>query len=240
MKKNKGTILGIIFLVWFFASLAGILLVSKTQHPAEWLLILFGQYFLVFGMLAVWSSRGTRPFPTIILTAVVVGLGCMGSGIYMMVGGEGSHEKMNAFAPFMIVGAFFVVGCFMLHMALSQMCYLKRVCTYEVNARCVDVTIGLSKRKHGGYNEIYMPTYSFWLNGEEHRVWNNQYSSIKFEIGNDYRLLVNPKNVSDFIDSNTRLGNIGLLIIGTIFVIVSGSVIVFMVQEGWTFIAKGV
>lgn len=225
-------ICGIIFLIWFFASMAGLLLVSETQHPVEWLMIIFGQYFLVFGVLAVWSNKGTRRFPTIILMFPLVGLACMGSGIYMMIGGVDSHEKMNAFAPFFIVATFIVAGALMMHMSLSEMLYLKRVCTYEVNAKCVDITTSLSKRKHGGYSEIYMPTYSFWLNNEEHRVWNNQFSSTKFTIGDYYKILVNPNNVNDFIDSNARIGNIGLLIIGTLFIVVSSVVMAFMLK--WT------
>lgn len=226
-------IFGIAFLVWFFTSLAGMFLVAKTENPAEWLMILFGQYFLVFGVIAIYANKGTKHFPTIILMFPLVGLACIGSGIYIMVGGEDSYDNMNVFAPFLIVAAFFVAGLLMLHMSLSEMLYLKRVCTYEVSAKCVDITTSLSKRKHGGYNEIYMPIYSFWFNDTEQRIWNNQYSSKKFTIGDYYTLMVNPNDVNDFIDGNARIGNIGLLTIGIVFITVSSIIMILMLK--WTF-----
>jgi len=213
--------IGIIFLIWFLGSLIGLFMVSKTANPVEWLMIIFGQYFLVFGIIAVCGNKGSKHFPTIILLFPLVGLSCAGVGIYMLVGGEQAMSNMNKYAPALIVGAFFVAGVLMLHMSLTDHMYLKKVCTQEVNAKCVEVSVSHSKRKHGGYSEIYMPTYSFWMNGEEHRAWNNKYSSSKFTVGEYYTIKVNPNDTEDIIDLNTKIGNMGLLVIGIVFIIIS-------------------
>lgn len=58
-----GPVFGIIFLVWFVASIFGMLKASQSGHGAL-VITLFGQYFFVFGILALVSGfkHGDTPF----------------------------------------------------------------------------------------------------------------------------------------------------------------------------------
>lgn len=48
----KDKIIGTIFLIWFIASLAGMMLVGNAYY----MLMIFGQYFLVFGLIALFNK----------------------------------------------------------------------------------------------------------------------------------------------------------------------------------------
>lgn len=56
MKNNTiSKILGILFVIWFIASLVAILL--NTDNNTNIVLILIGQYFLVFGIVGIYSAK---------------------------------------------------------------------------------------------------------------------------------------------------------------------------------------
>lgn len=216
----KDTIIGITFLVWFIGSLVGMFLAGESQNALEWILILFGQYFLVFGLIGVNAKKEESPkqFPYIILVFPLVGAACVVAGVYMLIGGKIARENMNNIAPFLFLALFILVGIFMVYNSLSKMLYLKRVCTYEVNAQCVEISTSWSSSKHGGYNELHMPIYSFWYNSEEHRVKNDIYTSKNFIVGEYYKLMVNPNNVQEFIDKNSKSFDGVMFFMGIVFI----------------------
>lgn len=229
----KGKIFGIVFLGWFIASIVAILLVSELENQVEWLLILFGQYFLVFGGIAVWANKEKKNFPTVILMFPLVGFGLIGSGLYMLIGGVNAVENMAKYAPYVIMAVFPIAGALMIHMAVAEMVYLKRKCTYEVRAKCVDISSHYVSKKNGGRTKVYMPTYSVWLDNKEYRIWNNKYTnSCRFVVGEYYNIKVNPLDVNEFIDGNTKFMNGGLLVIGTVFVFVTVIIIGLIIKVG--------
>ena len=151
----------------------------------------------------------------------LVGLGCVGSGIYMLIGGENAVANMFDFAPFLLMAIFPIAGILMVHMAVSEMLYLKRNCTYEVDAKCVEVSTSHMKTKQGRRRVIYMPIYSVWLDDKEHRIWNNKYTSKQYKVGEYYKLKVNPADVNDFVDENSKSVQGGCLAIGVGFIIIT-------------------
>lgn len=228
----KSKTIGIVFLVWFFASLVGMLFVGETESPAKWLMILFGQYFVVFGSIAVYANKGAKRFPSIVLMLLLVGLVCVGSGIYMLVGGEDATAKMFDFAPVLIMAVFPVAGILMIHMSVSEMLYLKRNCTYEVDAKCVDVSTSHRKTNQGRRRTIYMPTYSVWMDGKEYRIWNNKYTSKQYVVGEYYKLKVNPADVNEFVDVNSKSVHGGMLVVGIIFIVITAVIGVVVYRMG--------
>ena len=106
-------------------------------------------------------------------------------------------------------------------MSLSEMLYLKKRCTYEVNAKCVEVSTSHMKTKQGRRRVIYMPTYSVWLDDKEYRIWNNKYTSKQYKVGEYYKLKVNPADVNEFVDGNSKSVQGGYLVIGIVFLVIT-------------------
>lgn len=221
-KSNwKSNLIGIIFVIWFICSLGGLLFLSEMENQAGWIFTLMGQYFLVFGIFAVYANKGAKRFPTILIMFPLIGGVMLGSGIYMLIGGEIAVHNMFLVAPILIFLVFPIAGICMIHMALTEGMYLRKRCTYKVNAKCVAVSSSTHRDKNGRTRKTYMPTYSVYVNDKEERLWNNKYSSHKFEIGEYYNILINPNNPIEYIDINTRKLHSGLLLIGTLFIGVS-------------------
>lgn len=60
-KGKKGKVGGIIFIIWFIASLLAIMEAGRQQ--SIWAVVLFGQYFLVFGIVfMIVSIKNKDPF----------------------------------------------------------------------------------------------------------------------------------------------------------------------------------
>ena len=65
-KSNGGIIFGIVFILWFFTSMGGLLYCSNKGLETLSAGI-FGQYFLVFGILALVSGIKSKNFNPIML-----------------------------------------------------------------------------------------------------------------------------------------------------------------------------
>lgn len=217
----KSKIVGTIFLIWFVCSIVLIFLVSNFENQIGWLLLIFGQYFVVFGGIAVFGNMGAKHFPSIVLMGPLVGLVCAVCGIYTLVYGEAAIDTIYSIAPYLIFLIFPISGILLIHMSLSEILYLKKKCTYEIDAKCVDVSVSFLKNNRGRMVNTYMPTYNVHINGKDHRIWNNKYSTNKFVVGEYYKIMINPLDVNDFIDSNTKFVEGNGIIIGFIFMIVS-------------------
>lgn len=235
-KSNwKSNLIGIIFVIWFICSLGGLLFLSEVENQAGWIFTLMGQYFLVFGILAVYANKGAKRFPTILIMFPLIGGVMLGSGIYMLIGGEIAVHNMFLVAPILIFLVFPIAGICLMHMALTEGMYLKKRCTYEVNAKCVDVSTSTHRNKNGRTRKTYMPTYSAYVNDKEIKLWNNKYSSHKFEVGEYYTVSINLENPTEFIDINTKKVHSGMLLIGTLFIgvsIIIGAILIINFLNG--------
>lgn len=224
----KNNVVSIVFIIWFICSIAAMMLISQFDNEVSWLMILFGQYFLVFGLLGVSSNKESKHFPSVILMFPLVGGVSITCGIYMLIGGQSAIDKMNEIAPYLLLLAFLVFGILLVHMSLSELLYLKKKCTYEIDAECVEISESLVKNNKGNFRRVYMPTYSVNVDGKDYRIWNNNYSSKKLIVGEYYKILINPLDPNDFIDSITKSIHKGMLFIGFIFIIVGISLISVM------------
>ena len=70
-------IFGIVFILWFIGSIVAMIVLSN-MGKAEYTVMIFGQYFLVFGIMAFFgkSVDGSNPKPIGLIFASV-GLGCI-------------------------------------------------------------------------------------------------------------------------------------------------------------------
>lgn len=96
--KTRDAIISVVFLLWFVASIVGMLYVAKTGKTAL-LLALFGQYFLVFGIIglvSIISDEGFKLRHVPILIFPLVGAGAIAGGFIIQYGSEEFKDKCGA------------------------------------------------------------------------------------------------------------------------------------------------
>lgn len=231
----KGKVLGIIFIIWFFGSMIGFFVCSESDNKIGPLLALFGQYFLVFGIIAVAGNLKKKPFPVIVVIFPIVGLSVLVSGIGMILGGEKVLLFLGQYAPYILIWIFPVVGVLMIVNSFSQYRHLKRVCTRDIQAKCIDIDSRLSRNnaEQGRRRKVYMPVYSIFYNEREYIIRNYNYTNlVKFEIGMYYNIKINPSNPNEFMDENSSKANTLVFVLGIIFIVITAPIIIFMYMHG--------
>lgn len=231
----KSKVLGIIFLIWFFGSMIGFFVCSESDNKIGPLLVLFGQYFLVFGIIAVAGNLKKKPFPVIVVIFPIVGLSVLVSGIGMILGGEKVLLFLGRYAPYILIWIFPIVGVLMIVNSFSQYRHLKRVCTRDIQAKCIDIDSRLSRNnaEQGRRRKVYMPVYSIFYNEREYIIRNYNYTNlVKFEIGMYYNIKINPLNPNEFIDENSSKANTLVFVLGIIFIVITVPIIIFMYMHG--------
>lgn len=234
-KNENGTtvakiIISIVFIVWFMGSLFGMMVCSKLDGGTGLMLALIGQYFLVFGIMGVVGSIKKRPFPAIILLFPLVGIALIICGVIMYIDMQNAAQMIYEAAPYLLAGIFPVTGVLMIISATSEIRHLKRVCTVEVQAKCISVETRWTQGGKGRRTKrVHMPVYSVYYNGREYTARNDVYTNMNdYQVGNYYPIMINPLNPEEFLDANSRKGNIVTLVLGIIFVAVLIPIIVYM------------
>lgn len=231
----KSKVLGIIFLIWFFGSMIGFFVCSESDNKIGPLLVLFGQYFLVFGIIAVAGNLKKKPFPVIVVIFPIVGLSVLVSGIGMILGGEKVLLFLGRYAPYIFIWIFPIVGVLMIVNSFSQYRHLKRVCTRDIQAKCIDIDSRLSRNnaEQGRRRKVYMPVYSIFYNEREYIIRNYNYTNlVKFEIGMYYNIKINPSNPNEFMDENSSKANKLVFVLGIIIIVITAPIIIFMYMHG--------
>lgn len=232
----KGKVLGIIFLIWFFGSMIGFFVCSESENKTGPLLVLFGQYFLVFGIIAVAGNIKNKPFPVITVIFPIVGLSVLVSGICMIFGGEKALLFLGRYAPYILIWIFPIVGVLMIINSFSQYRHLKQVCTRDIQAKCIDIDSRLSRNNNavpGRIRKVYMPVYSIFYNEREYVIRNYNYTNlVKFEIGMYYNIKINPSNPNEFMDENSSKANKLAFVLGIIIIVITVPIIIFLYMNG--------
>lgn len=219
------TLLGILFLVWFFASIIALLMTAKT-YP--WLaLVIFGQYFLVFGFIALVNMLKNDNFTPIILLFIIVGAGVASWGLIMQYGNKELQEKFEKMIPYLGLGLFGVVGALSL---LNTVVRKRREekCTQLVTAICVKIKKKMTQTTTNGVGEkeirhLVCPVFQYTYNGKNYEVCHDTYTrSADMQIGDTCYVYINPEKPKIFrAESETARLNSMELTIGVLFLAVS-------------------
>ncbi len=226
---------GALFLIWFVASIIALFLTAKT---APWLAIsVFGQYFLVFGLIALFSMIKEGKFTPIFLIFLFVGLIAVLFGIVMQYGDEASQASFKQMIPYAGTSIFFVMGILFIINYFVRSNQNKN-CIEIVRATCVD----MKKRKNGTsdgmsytmYN-TYCPVFGFTYNGKSYEVNNNIYTQVPdVELGEQIDLYINPQHPKCFReDANIAVRqSIAELGFGIFFILISSMVFFILLMVG--------
>lgn len=199
-KSGAKIVISIIVLVWFFASIGAMLYCSKQDMP--WLVLaLFGQYFIVFGAIALAAGIKGRQFQPLPLLFVLVGIGCAAAGLILQYGTDGMAKLLENLAPYLFLSIFVLVGVGMLAGGVTHYERKKNTCTYVVNARVVQLKT--SRGKKGSI--LYSPVYEIYYGGEYKKICSNMYTNVKVPQVGDYKqLMVNPADPDEIREPGTE------------------------------------
>lgn len=211
-KRKRSKFLGILFIIWFVASIVGLLIFQGTLYCV----MIFGQYFLVFGLIPLFAAEKLEKM--ISIPFLLVGICCIVIPYLIMnphlIPKEVDWDKVIII---LILCGFILAGLFTIIFTLGKRNHLKKVCTDEVNA----TVVGYDTTRSDNGNTLYSPVYGFWYNGKDWNVHNNSYSNVGVpEIGQAYVLKVNPENPEEFYNEKSYGYLIGVFVGGLVVALI--------------------
>lgn len=218
-------ILGAAFLIWFVASIAGMIGAAKLQEMG-WVAIVFGQYFIVFGFAGLFNEIKSGFRHPIVITVPVVGLLVVICGLLWQFGDEMTKANVASQIPNMAAGMFMLVGALLLIGIIYEKLEQK-MCTHAVQGKCVDVKWHYSSSNNGRNTKTYCPVYEYYYNGQTYTGSQEIYTNIIHVGVGEYReIFINPNKPTVFYEKGmSRALNLVSLIIGVLFILVSAVVV---------------
>ena len=194
-KDTKGKVGGIIFIIWFIASFLGIMEAGRQQ--SIWAVVLFGQYFFVFGIVfMIVSIKNKDPF-YLPLISVLVGTGVMVGSLIYKYGTDVIKEKADEIIPVILLSLFVIIGLGFLYMVYRTVFVLPNKYNHVVSATCKKVLRTRSSDEHG-HKWLYCPVFTYTYNGVEYNSSDNVYTDTKYEEGEHYEINIDPDNPDKF------------------------------------------
>ena len=219
-KKKTGIgaiLLSVIFLIWFFGSIAAMIYLSQNDKGAL-VVTVFGQVFLVFGLIAVISGIMNKQFQPITLIFPLVGIGCMAGGCIFQFGSETVIKYAEDALPYLFLCIFLIVGVSLVIGTYLHSKRLHEVCNYCITATCVKVKSHYSKGKR-----MYCPVYEVYFRGDMIQICNNVYTNMNhITVGESREIYLNPNKPTEFYEPKEEKSmKIVLYFLGILFTIVS-------------------
>lgn len=223
--RTFSAVFSIVFLLWFVASIFGLVLTAKAQQMG-WTAIFFGQYFVVFGFVGLYSEIKSGFRHPIIIIFPVVGLTVVTCGLLWQFGDEATKGNVVTQILNVIAGLFLLVGILLLIQVLIEKLQQKK-CTYAVQGKCVEVKWHYSHSKNGGSKKTYCPVYEYYYNGQTYIGSQEIYTNLIHVDEGEYReIFLNPDKPNVFYEKGmSRTFNTVSLFIGVIFIAVSAVII---------------
>lgn len=227
--NKQSSFWGIVFLIWFFMSIMGMIYFAELQNTIV-AVALFGQCFLVFGLVITFISKEKVG----IIPMLVGGTVLIGVGINMFSTEEVKTLFNDRGIPILVGAAFFLVGLGMLIIPRYTENQKKNRCTYPVEAKCIRIIKDNHDRR-----TLYAPVFEFYAGGEVHTYNSDLYSNVVIpNIGDCEILYVNPENYSEVYRPTPSVHKKLIGFMGIIFTICGALVMYFMITDLIKYIAK--
>ncbi len=205
----------IVFMTWFVGSIAAMVVLAKSGMPILAIGV-FGQYFLVFGIAAIWSGIKNKNFNPIVLILPIVGIVGIAVSVVWQFGAEETIEFIEENGWMALLAVFVIVGILLEVYAFYITIGQKRKFSHSVTAICVDILVSYNDEGQ----EIYCPVYEAYVGGIKNTVSNNIYSKwIDVQIGDMKDIGVNEYFPGECYESSSSNG-MGIIagILGLIFI----------------------
>lgn len=182
-----------LFLLWFFCSIAGIVISLMAEINPGVAMILFGQVFAGGGILG-FIQKKCKLENLMILIFPLIGLGLIIGGLISLFGDKNLIEIAQIASPYIIFIVTILIGIGMLtYPSFVEKKILQR-CTVPVKAKVVDL-IKQHTRKGG---RIYTPVYEYCYNRRTFRQRDKTATNANVpKIGDEMEGYVNPDDPSE-------------------------------------------
>lgn len=203
-------LVGFFFIIWFIASMIGIFYFMSTNPTIG--LMIFGQYFFVFGMMALFNKQAIGFIFTLVGAGIII--------VPLLV----SHPEFipmelnwEFLGIFLFGFVFFAIGVGITISTIVADRNFKNRCSLPILATIV----AESKNSHS----TKFPLYKFRYNDRDYKVRGN--SSKIINIGEQVEIMINPSKPGDvyFKDSGYP---VALILFITIPFILSGLFVMVM------------
>lgn len=226
---KKDTIFGIVLLIWFLASFAGIFVVAGMEQG--WLIpVIMGQVFVILGIFFIVSFMKSGNFgytEYLLFLFPLLGLGCIIGGFVFHYGGSEVISRFEVYLPYVILGVFVLLGIFTIGVWYRNTVYLVERCSQRIEAKCIDFK---SQYRIIDNSRVltFCPIYQFYYNGNTYEVCNNIYSNLAdFRVNEVYDIYINPNKPEQFYQpAQNKRAAWGSLIVGTILIVFPSIVMV--------------
>lgn len=191
-ERKKNLLVGSIFITWFMISLSIFSIAADLQN-AYLVVMNFGQYMLVFGGLACYSTRDK-----ILLIVPIVGLGCIIIPLLMMIGPK--NINWEVVIPSIALLGFIFAGLIILIPPIINRFKRKKECSKNIQA---EVFKQVKDKDNNSKKIRYTTTYTYTYNNKKYKFkrYNekeekNIGSIIEIKIDPEY-----PESILEPIDS---------------------------------------
>lgn len=213
-------VIGVVFLVWFFGSMAAAFLAAKAGQ-AGWTAFCLGQIFLVIGIMVVYKQIKQDEVEPIFFVFSIVGFFMMVCGFLWQTGAGAMRDWVADMVPLLLLGLFLVVGILIVISALIGI-NRRGKCTVAVPGKCVEVKWRYRSSGDSG-TMFYCPVYEYAYNGRFYTGCEEVYVAGDCVAEGEYReIFINPEQPEQFFEKGRgEAANTILLCFGLIFIAVS-------------------
>lgn len=244
---------GILFLLWFIGNLIGIPIIIKTSADFGTILILAGQFFLVFaiivtvGMINDIRKHKFRFWQTLLsFGMLVISVGLLITGI---LGKIGKLQQVLNELPELVQGRpvdnaglvygqlfmafFFILSLILLIGTIITRIWLKHNCTKEISAVCIElrsVWHSGNRERSGQYPLAYAPIFQYVYNNHVYESCDDIYVNVNpVQKGESVILYIDPEHPERFYNKGTGFFHKELSWAGILLSVISLAVI-FILQ----------
>lgn len=208
-------LVGTIFVIWFVASFI-MMIASAAMENLYLFLMVFGQFFLVFGIILLKKSDNKNILSYIPLT---VGTIIVLFSLSMLIFPK---KDWGIIAASMGMLLFIFVGFGLMIIPLYKYNKNRKRCNVNIKAQVIksesEYYASKTNDNTNRIRKLYKLTYKFIYNDKEYIVLpNSSYDSIRTKkLGDTVDIYINPDNPEDFIDFIDRISKNILVTMGFI------------------------
>lgn len=215
-EQQSSSPFGFLIVIWFVASLGGLIYFGKINEL--YTVMVFGQYFLVFGIMS-FSKLKKEPYVPIIMT--IIGLACIVVPLAML------NEDKLSFKPDweLIIGTLVLLGLTIAGLAIVIITLYKhqkstKQCTASVTAKVTKID---KYFRNGAV--LYQAVLAYEYEGSQYEIRKTSYNMNEFHLNDYMDLNIDPNNPSISYEKDRNY--LYLIIFGLIFGL--GSLLTFLV-----------
>ncbi len=198
MKTLLGIIISFVFLLWFIASLGGMIYVSRLAE-LRWLIpVILGQFFLVFGILGFIAMLSAKKKGLWIdAAAMFAGTAAISLALVYHYGSASAKAAVTAHIPTLAGAGFLIAGlCGTIGSYIGSKRSAEKYRT-PTEGICVEYRT----RMGSGGKPLRCPVYEITLNGERVRLEKGVYSNIRLpQIGESRTLYIDETDLESYAE----------------------------------------